>query len=109
MNPDRPRPARASDILGRPVTDRSGKPLGRVADLETEHDPDGRHRVVAAIVVRGPWGRLLGYERAERTGPWLLEQAARFVMRRSVTRVPWRDLRPRDGEPPGFVVTTTLW
>ncbi|WP_199512529.1 PRC-barrel domain-containing protein [Nucisporomicrobium flavum] len=109
MSPDHPRTARASDILGRPVADVSGRSLGRVADLETVRDPDGRHRVVAAIVAGGRWGRLLGYEGAERTGPWLLERLARWVLRRSVIRVPWRDLHPGDGAPPGFVAGTDLW
>ncbi|UQU67810.1 PRC-barrel domain-containing protein [Couchioplanes caeruleus] len=109
MSPDQPRAVRASDVLGRPVADGSGRSLGRVADLETVRDPDGTHRVVAAIVAGGRWGRLLGYERAERTGPWLLEHLARRVMRRTVTRVPWHDLRPAGGDPPGFVVVTDLW
>ncbi|MFI5890089.1 hypothetical protein ACIA5D_08200 [Actinoplanes sp. NPDC051513] len=74
---------RAGDLIGRRVGD------GRIADLIT----DDRNRVVAAIVVRGRWGRLLGYERDETAGPWLLEQFARRIWRRNAVEVPWEDLQ----------------
>lgn len=80
---------RAGEILGRVVRDGAGNELGRVADLIT----DDRNRVVAALVVRGRWGRLLGYERAETTGPWLIEKLARRVWRRNAVEVVWADLR----------------
>jgi hypothetical protein len=93
MNPDPPNTQRVSDILGRHVHDGSGRPLGRIADLATERDPDGTERITAAIVVKGRWGRLLGYERDEGTGPWILEKLAGHVLRRDTTRVAWHDLR----------------
>ena len=82
-------PERASQILGRPVRGADGTTLGRVADLVV----DDSYRVTAAIVVRGRWGRLLGYERDEATGPRLLEAFARFVWRRNAVTVRWEDLR----------------
>jgi sporulation protein YlmC with PRC-barrel domain len=82
---------RASALLGRPVRDRSGVLLGRVADIETDTDDRGRERVVAVVVTGRPWGRLLGYERDERVGPWLLEWFARLVLRRNMHRVPWAE------------------
>jgi hypothetical protein len=82
---------RAGALLGRPVRDRSGVLLGRVADIETDTDDHGRERIVALVVVAGPWGRLLGYERAEVAGPWLVEWFARLVLRRNTHRVPWAD------------------
>jgi len=82
MSPE-PRTVRAGEIIGRTAGD------GRIADLIT--DDDGR--VIAAIVVRGRWGRLLGYERAEAAGPWLLEHLARWIWRRNATEIPWADLR----------------
>jgi sporulation protein YlmC with PRC-barrel domain len=85
-------PLRVSQILGRPVTDHAGRTLGRVADVETARDADGRERVVALVVTAGRWGRLLGYERDEATGPWILEQLARAVLRRRTVRVSWEDL-----------------
>jgi hypothetical protein len=81
MSPE-PRVVRASQILGRPVAG------GRVADLLTETGADGRERVVTAYVVGRPWGRLLGYERREARGPWILERLARWILRRNATEVP---------------------
>ncbi|HEX6497885.1 MAG TPA: PRC-barrel domain-containing protein [Micromonosporaceae bacterium] len=83
---------KASDLLGREVGDRNGNRLGRIADLVVEPDVGGSPRVVEAMVVRGPWGRLLGYEDPQHTGPWLLDVVARLIMRRDVRRIPWRDL-----------------
>jgi hypothetical protein len=93
MSPDPPNTRRVSDILGRRTPDGSGRPLGRIADLATERHPDGTERIIAAIVVGGRWGRLLGYERDERTGPWILEKLARHVLRRDTVRVAWHELR----------------
>jgi hypothetical protein len=86
---------RASDLLGRIALDQDGRPLGRVVDLVAEDGADGP-RITAAVVVRGPWGRLLGYERDEAGGPWLLEAAARLILRRDMTTVPFPSLRLRD-------------
>ena len=82
---------RASDLLGMKVYDASGGYLGRIADLIT-NDGD-RPSIVAAVVTRPPWGRLLGYERDSATGPKLLELFARAVLRRNSQRVEWADLR----------------
>ncbi|WP_030437332.1 PRC-barrel domain-containing protein [Actinoplanes subtropicus] len=80
---------RASDLLGRTVADTGGEPLGRIADLVV----DDRNRITAVMVVRGRWGRLLGYERDEMRGPWLLEQLARRAWRRNAVEIPWERLR----------------
>ena len=89
-------PQRAGAILGRPVHDHDGRVIGRVADIETSRDGDGRERVTALIVTAGRWGRLLGYERHETGGPWLLEHLARIVLRRHTSRVPWEDAHLRE-------------
>jgi hypothetical protein len=44
------------------------------------------------MVTRGPWGRLLGYEHDQHTGPWLVERLARRILRRDVRRVAWADV-----------------
>ena len=82
---------RASDLLGRKVYDASGRYLGRIADLVAEEGD--RPSIVAAVVTRPPWGRLLGYERESATGPKLLELFARSVMRRDSQRIDWNELR----------------
>jgi hypothetical protein len=76
---------RASDLLGR----RLDGTAGRVTDLVVD---DGA--IVAVIVTRGPWGRLLGYERDQTAGPWLLEALARWVLRRDSVEVPWSRAAP---------------
>ena len=82
-----------SSLIGRSVRGPDGEPAGRIADLITERGPDGRERVVAAMVTHGRWGRLLGYERDEATGPWLLEHLARRLMRQHCSRISWTDVR----------------
>ena len=86
-------PTRAGDLLGRRAVGPAGEPLGRVVDLVCEVDDQGRPRLVAALAVRGPWGRLLGYERAQLRGPWIIETLAGMILRRRTTRVPWESLR----------------
>src|SRR5690349_4927854 len=89
MSPEPPdQPLRASTLLGQTAYDADGNRLGRVSDLETARDGDGRERLVAVVVTHGPWGRLLGYEREEVDGPWLLEVAARQILRRHTRRIP---------------------
>jgi hypothetical protein len=78
---------RASDLLGRRVEEPGGGYAGRIADLIVQRDT-----VTAVIVVRGPWGRLLGYEREAAGGPWLLQALARAVLRRNSRRIAWKDL-----------------
>ena len=87
MRPE-PRTGRSGDLIGRMVPGR-----GRIADVVTEPGPDGTQRVTAVIVVKGPWGRLLGYERDEVRGPWLLERLARLLLRRDSATVPWHEVR----------------
>jgi hypothetical protein len=83
---------RAGALIERDARDRAGQRLGRIADLVAEHDRDGRWRVTGVIVAKGPWGRLLGYEREQDTGPWLINAFARAVMHRKVRTIAWADL-----------------
>jgi len=83
-----PTALRASDLLGHHATDRDGEPLGRIADLVVEDTA-----VVAVVITKGIWGRLLGYERDSAHGPALLEWLARRVLRRNSRRIPWPDVR----------------
>jgi hypothetical protein len=87
------RPMRASDVLGRRAIDGSGSDVGRIVDIACEIDGEGRPELVAVLAVRGPWGRLLGYEREQVHGPWIIEKIAGWILRRHMTTVPWRSLR----------------
>ncbi len=82
----------ASDYLGQTVHDADGTPLGRVADLITRPDAEGRPRVVAVLVTPRWRGRLLGYERPGVQGPWVIEQLARWL-HRGTREIPWEDVR----------------
>jgi hypothetical protein len=84
---------RASDVLGRRAVDGSGRDFGRIVDIVCEIDEQRRPELVAVLAVRGPWGRLLGYEREQVDGPWIIEKLARWILRRRMTTVPWRSLR----------------
>jgi sporulation protein YlmC with PRC-barrel domain len=79
---------RSADLIGRPVSDREGRPLGRVADVII----DGP-RVVAVMVTRGPWGRLFGYERPEAEVSGLMAKVARMVQRDRIRELPWNEVR----------------
>jgi len=88
-----------AELIGRPAYDRSGEYVGRVADVVVARDADGTWRLREVVVTAGPWGRLLGYEQPEETGPWLLVVLARWLVRRRVRRLPWTAVRI--GDPPG--------
>jgi hypothetical protein len=83
---------RTRELIGRTAFDRTGEPIGFVVDLVAEPGEDGVPRVVGVVVTRGLHGRLLGYERAEQTGPWLVERLAR-LLRRGTRTVEWSEVR----------------
>jgi hypothetical protein len=84
--------ARAGALIGRVAFDRAGRRLGRIADLVAEPGPDGQMRITAVIVAGRPWGRLLGYEREQDTGPRLIQLLARTIMHRHVRTFAWDQL-----------------
>ncbi len=84
---------RASDLFGLEVFDRTGHPLGVVTDLRCVLDGPVRGvlaapRVDALIVSRRHTGSLLGYDRREQQGPWLVRAVVRWLHRDLVV-VPW--------------------
>jgi PRC-barrel domain protein len=89
-----------SALLNQPAYDLAGQYLGRVADVIVAPDATGRPRLTEVVVTRGLWGRLLGYERDEMRGPWVLEAFARAVLRRDMHRLPWSAVRI-GGQPSG--------
>jgi len=82
-------------VIDQPAYDLAGNYLGRVADVIVEPDGHDRYRIKEVIVSDRPWGRLLGYERKEQAGPWLLEKLAGAVLRRNIHRLPWSAVRIR--------------
>lgn len=87
-----PGSVRAGAIIGRPAIDRTGKRLGRIVDLIVDGDLENGLRVTHVVVAQRPWGRLLGYERRQATGPWLIQKLARLVMHRRVRTIGWSEL-----------------
>ncbi len=83
---------RSSDLIGQPAHDAQGNRLGQVADVVVEPGADGLPRVVAVLVSRGWHGRLLGYEREEARGPWLIEKLAKLLRRRDQL-LDWSEVR----------------
>lgn len=84
--PPRERDHRISDLLGMTVSGPDGR-LGRVLDvrLEPTRHPERRLRVVGLLVGKGRPGTLLGYDRREEQGPWLLARVVRTMHRHSAT------------------------
>jgi hypothetical protein len=92
---------RASELIGLPVLDRSGQHLGIVTDLRCVQDGPLRGamaapRVHAVIVSRRHTGALLGYDRRDQQGPWLIRIIIRWLHRR-LRIIDWEDL-DLDGE-----------
>jgi hypothetical protein len=93
------RPPRTCQLIGQPAYDRAGRYLGRVADLVCTLDGDGKWRLHDIVVSDRPWGRLLGYERDEETGPWLLVQLARWLLRRNTRQLAWTQVQVGHDDP----------
>lgn len=96
---------RASDLIGLDVVGRSGQPLGIVIDLRCVLDGPLRGALaqprVSAVIVSGRHtGSLLGYDRRDQQGPWLVRKVVRW-MHRNMRIIPWDDVEYRDNR---FVV-----
>ncbi len=63
----------------------SGAPAMRVLDVHLTGNPDrpGRQQVAALVVGEGRSGSLLGYDRSDDQGPWLVATAVRWLHRRT--------------------------
>jgi hypothetical protein len=93
MDPEQQRgETRAGALIGREAYDRAGTRLGTIADLIADGTLETGLRVTHVVIARRPWGRLLGYERKQVTGPWLVQAFARLVIRRRVRTVDWSEL-----------------
>jgi sporulation protein YlmC with PRC-barrel domain len=84
---------KASDLLGHPVFDAQGADLGVVTDLRCVQDGPLRGsmaapRVRQLIVSPRRVGSLLGYDRRDQQGPWLIRLIVRRLHRRLIF-IPW--------------------
>ena len=84
---------RASELLGRRVVDSGGRPVGYVTDLRCALNGPLRGvmcapRVQSLVVSRRRVGSLLGYDRREQQGPWIIRLVVRRLHRHLVV-VPW--------------------
>lgn len=74
---------RAGELLGREAYDPQGRRLGRIVDVVVDSTREGPLRVVAVIVARRWYGRLLGPLQEPTSGPWLVGVIARLLSRKS--------------------------
>ena len=98
---------KASDLLGLEVVDRGGRRLGVVTDLRCVQDGPLRGsmaapRVESLLVSRRHTGSMLGYDRREQQGPWLLRTIVRRL-HRDLTVIPWSAVAGHTGR-----ITLTL-
>jgi hypothetical protein len=95
---------RASDLLGRPVLDSGGKPLGHVIGLHAVQDGPV-HGVLAAarldslLVSPRRVGSWLGYQSPEQNGPWIIAAIVGRLHRRDVV-VTWSEVVGWEDEGP---------
>ena len=92
---------RASDVIHRQVRTRSGRRLGVVTDIRVHRDrahkqPD-RFTLESLIVSPRRTGSLLGYERREQQGPWLVRLIV-LALHRQAVLVQWQDVGWEGGE-----------
>lgn len=75
---------RLGRLAGMSVVDPDGSRRGRVLDARFEPDDDGRLVMCSLIVGHGRPGSILGYDRREEQGPWLVKSAVRWLHRHTV-------------------------
>jgi hypothetical protein len=87
---------RASDLIGQDVYDAADTRIGVITDLRCVQDGPLRGsmqvpRVAALIVSTRHTGSLLGYDRSDQQGPWLIRIIVQLLHRHAVL-VPWEQL-----------------
>jgi hypothetical protein len=85
---------RLSKLIGAPVRDPDGVGLGHVVDvrlLPARRSGEPVLRVESVLVDRGHVGSLLGYDRDDQRGPWLVRAVIRRL-HRHLEAVAWTDL-----------------
>ncbi|MDX6359062.1 MAG: hypothetical protein QOH37_2116 [Nocardioidaceae bacterium] len=72
---------RLGTVTGMDVVEPDGKRVGRVLDARFGTGADGRLVLEALVVGHGHPGSLLGYDRHENMGPWLVRQVVGWLHR----------------------------
>jgi sporulation protein YlmC with PRC-barrel domain len=72
---------RLGNLTGMNVHDPDGSPVGSVLDARFEPSGDGRLVLLSLVVGDGHPGGLLGYDRREGMGPWVIRIAVRWLHR----------------------------
>jgi sporulation protein YlmC with PRC-barrel domain len=84
-------------LTGMDATGPSGKRVGRVLDARFESDPTGRLALASLIIGHGRPGSLLGYDRRNERGPWLVRTAVLWLHHHSAivgvehAEISWHD------------------
>jgi hypothetical protein len=92
---------KASDLIGLDVVDSGGRHLGVVTDLRCVQDGPLRGsmaapRLDALVVSRRHTGSMLGYDRREQQGPWLVRAVVRWL-HRDLAVIPWSAVADHTG------------
>jgi sporulation protein YlmC with PRC-barrel domain len=72
---------RLGDLTGMSVREPDGRDAGSVLDARFEPSEDGRWVLASLVVGDGHPGGLLGYDRREGMGPWVIRKAVRWLHR----------------------------
>jgi PRC-barrel domain len=102
---------KASDLIGRPVVDSTGRRVGVVTELRCVQDGPLRGamaapRVHQVIVSSRRVGFRLGYHRQEQQGPWLIRLVVGWL-HRNLTVVPWESIQLTDDTDGGHTLMLT--
>jgi sporulation protein YlmC with PRC-barrel domain len=96
---------RLGTITGMDVAEPSGVRVGRVLDARFGPRPDGRLVLEALVVGHGHPGSLLGYDRRENMGPWLVRRVVGWLHRHTgvvdvdSVQILWNNREVRLGSP----------
>jgi hypothetical protein len=94
---------RLSELLGCPVYDTDGRPVGTVIDVRLAHGNPDPHRppfqlnIDSLLVSSRRTGSLFGYDRRDQQGPWLVRVLIRRL-HRGAFRLPWDQVADWDRE-----------
>jgi sporulation protein YlmC with PRC-barrel domain len=96
---------RLGTITGMDVTEPNGSRVGRVLDARFAPLPDGRLVLESLVVGHGHPGSLLGYDRREKMGPWLVRRVVGWLHRHTCVvdidhaQIQWNNEEVRLGSP----------